>query len=286
MRDLAGRFRPGATDPSPREPVHSFRALRPSVLAVAFAFAAAACGSDGPANGGNNSTAAAVAISAGNNQVGMPGAPLATPIAARVTNAQGNPVAGKPVTFTVTRGSGTVAAATVTTDNDGVAQTTWTLGSGAVTQTVKASIGSVQQLATAVVDTTRSLFLLAERDTVSVNDTIWLNVYAGTSALGEARGAVQETFVNQNSSAAQLAAIIYYRPELIDNSGSESHLSILTSEPTNTAARERYLRLGYVAVLGKRDVQFTHAVAAFYAARTFNDLLSRVGVVGANVHIR
>jgi hypothetical protein len=266
--------------------VHSSRAFRPSVLAVAFAFAAVACGSDGPANGGDNSTAAAISFSSGDNQVGVPGTALSTPIAARVTNAQGNPVAGKAVNFTVTRGSGSVAAATVTTDNNGVAQTTWTLGSGAVRQNVKASIGTVQQLATAVVDTTRSLFLLAEQDTVSVNDTIWINVYSGTSALGEARGAVQETLVNESPAAAQLAAIIYYRPELIDDSGTASRINVVTSEPTNTAARERYLRFGYVAVSGKKDVQFTHTAAAFFAARTFNDLLSRVSVVGTAVHIR
>ncbi|MFL5560266.1 MAG: Ig-like domain-containing protein [Gemmatimonadaceae bacterium] len=266
--------------------MHSSRAWRPSVLAVAFAFAAAACGSDGPSKGGNNSTVAAISFSTGNNQVGVPGTALATPISARVTNAQGNPVAGKPVDFTVTRGGGSVAALTVTTDNSGIAQTTWTLGSGAVRQNVKASVGTVQGLATATVDTTRSLFLMAAKDTVSVGDTIWVDFYSGTTALGETRGAVQETVVNSIPLAAHLAAIIYTRGELIDDSGTNAQLTVVTSGPTNAQARQKYMRFGYVASSSGKDVQFNHTAAAFVAARTFNDLLSRASVVGTTVHIR
>ena len=253
---------------------------------MAVAIALTACGSDGPSKGGNNSTAAAIAFSAGNNQVGMPGTPLATPLTARVTNAQGNPVSGQVVTFAVTRGGGSIAAPTVTTDNNGVAQTTWTLGSGAVSQNVKAAVGSIQQLATAVVDTSRSLFFLAARDTVAVGDTIWIDVYSGTSALGETRGAVQESVINSAPAAAHLAAIIYTRGELIDDTGNNSQINLITSGPTNTLARQKYLRLGYVASSSNRDVQFDHAAVAFYAARSFNDLLTRVSVVGTPVHIR
>jgi hypothetical protein len=273
-------------DPSSPDNVHRSRAFQPSVLAVAFAFAAAACGSDGPSKGGDNSTAAAISFTGGNNQVGVPGVALTTPISARVINAQGNPVAGKPVNFTVTRGSGSVAAATVTTDNNGVAQTTWTLGSGAVRQNVKASVGTVQQLAAATVDTTRSLFLMAASDTVAAGDTIWVDVYAGTTALGETRGAVQETIINTLPSAAYLVAIIYTRGELIDDSGTGAQISLVTSGPTNTQPRQKYMRLGYIAASSNKDVQFNHAAAAFFAARTFNDLLSRVSVVGTAVHIR
>lgn len=273
-------------DTSPRDNVHSSRAFRPSVLAVAIAFAAAACGSDGPSKGGNNTTVAAIAFSSGNDQVGVPGSVLATPISARVTNAQGNPVAGKPVDFIVTRGGGSVAAPTVTTDNNGIAQTTWTLGSAAVRQTVKASVGTVQGLATANVDTTRSLFLMAASDTVSVGDTIWVDFYAGTTALGETRGAVEESVVNSIPMAARLAAIIYTRGELIDDTGASQQLTVVTSGPTNTQPRQRYMRFGYVASSSGKEVQFTHTAAAFVAARTFNDLLSRASVVGTTVHIR
>ena len=217
----------------------------------------------------------------------MPGAALAAPIAARVTNSQGNPVAGKAVDFTVTRGDGTVASATVTTDNNGVAQTSWTLGSGSVRQEVTATAGTLNQVATATVDTTRSLFLLPARDTVSIGDTIWLSLVSGTSALGgEVRGAVQESIVNDTPSAAQLAAIRYVGGEYFDYTGNSGPLNLMTAGPTNTAARQTYMHVAYVTKSGARTIKFAHSAAGFVGARTFNDLLGRVSVVGASVYVR
>lgn len=271
--------------------VHSFRAFRLSVAPAALALLAAVACSDKPTGGGNHSAVAAIAITSGNGQVGVPGSPLSSPIAARVTNAQGNPVGGTSVTFAVTRGEGTVASTTVTTGSDGIAQTTWSLGSGAVRQEVKASAGSVTQTATATVDTTRSLFLLALKDTVSIGDTIWVDFYAGTSGLaGETRGAIQESITNNIPLAAtQIWPVYFYYAnddiELAQPKPAE--LDFVTAGPTNTAARQRYLRVGYVArSLSGKDVTFTHAASGFFGARTFNDLLSRVSVVGTSVHIR
>lgn len=275
-------------DPSPRRIVHSSRAFRPSVVAAAFALlTVAACSSDKATKGADHSTPAAIAISSGDNQVGTTNAALASPIAARVTNSQGNPLAGQSVAFTVTRGSGSVSSGTVTTDNNGVAQTTWTLGAGAVRQQVAATVGSLKQIATATVDTTRSLYLMAKHDTVSANDTIWLDVIAQTTGLGgETRGAVQESFVNNNPSAAQLVRIFYSRDELLNYSGTNSNLNILTSGPTNASPRQLYLQLGYIATRSGQDIQFDHTASGFVAARTFTDLLNRVSVVGTVVHVR
>ena len=275
-------------DPSPRRIVHSSRAFRPSAVAAAFALlAVAACSPDKGTNSGNHSTPAAIAISSGNNQVGTPGATLATPISARVTNSQGNPLSGQAVTFAVTRGGGTVAAGSVTTDNDGVAQTTWTLGAGAVRQEVAATVGSLKQIATATVDTTRSLYLVAKQDTVSVKDTIWVDVIAQTTGLGgEVRGAVQESFINKNPGAAQLIGIAYLPGELLTDAGTAANVSILTSGPNNTSARQHYLQLAYVAMRSGQDIQFDHTASGFVAARTFTDLLSRASVVGTVVHVR
>ena len=257
-------------------------------MATVFALLAfAACSSDSPTKGGNNSTPAAVTISGGNNQVGVPGAPLAAPVAARVTNAQGNPIAGSPVAFTVTRGDGTVASATVNTDNNGIAQTAWTLGSGSVSQELAAAAGSLKQLATATVDTTRSLFLLPMRDTVATGDTIWLSLISGTTALGgEVRGAVQESIVNSTPVAARLAAIRYTAGEYFDYTGNSGTLNLMTGAPTNTAARQTYMRVGYLVTSGSKTIKFTHSAAGFVGARTFNDLLGRVSVVGASVYVR
>jgi len=273
--------------PFPRRIVHSFRAFRPSAVATAFALLAVAACSDSPTKGGNNGTPAAISISSGDNQVGMPGTPLAAPIAARVTNAQGNPIAGNAVAFTVTRGDGTVASATVSTDNDGVAQTSWTLGSGTVRQEVTASAGSAKRIAIATVDTTRSLFLLPARDTVSAGDTIWLSLISGTTGLGgDVRGAVQETIVNGTPTAARLASILYTGGEFFDYTGNSGTLNLMTAGPTNIAARQRYMQVGYVATSGSKTIKFTHSAAGFVSARTFNDLLGRVSVVGASVYVR
>lgn len=260
------------------------------MVATTFALLAVAACSDSPTKGGSNGTPAAIAINSGDNQVGMPGTPLAAPIAVRVTNAQGNPVAGKPVDFTVTRGAGTVASATVTTDNNGVAQTAWTLGSATVRQEVKATTNSLVQSVYATVDTTRSLFLLPLRDTVSVNDTIWVNMIAGTSGLnGEVRGAVQETVSNSIPAGAGLVRIMYTQGEMLDyQAPTGSALRLATTAPQNSQSRQLYMRLGYLArAIGSgHDVLLTHTATSFIGARTFTDLTNRVSVVGASVHIR
>jgi len=257
-------------------------------MTAAFAlFVAAACSSDKGTNGGDHSTPAAIAISGGNNQVGTPSTTLATPISARVTNAQGNPLPGQSVSFAVTRGSGTLTASTAMTDNNGVAQTMWTLGSGAVRQEVAATVGSLKQIATATVDTTRALYLMARQDTVSVSDTIWIDVMAQTTGLqGEVRGAVQESFINNNPGAAQLVKLYYFGSETVDLACTNANFSLLSSDPTNSSARQRYFQIGLVATRSGQDIQFDHSASGFVAARTFTDLLSRASVVGTVVHIR
>jgi Big-like domain-containing protein len=267
--------------------VHTFRAFRPSVAAAAIALLAVAACSDSSTKGDDHSNAAAIAITGGQNQVGVPGTPLAAPIAVRVTNSQGNPVAGKAVSFAITRGGGTVASSSVSTDDDGIAQTSWTLGAGSVKQQLKATAGSASQLATATVDTTRSLFLMPLRDTVSVNDTIWVTAVSGTTGLnGEVRGAVQESIVNSIPTAARMVTLYYMQGEFFDYTGNGGTLNLVTSGPTNTLARQTYLRIGYVAMSAGKDVNFAHAVSGFFGARTFSDLRSSVSVVGATVHIR
>jgi Big-like domain-containing protein len=271
--------------------VHSTRAFRPAILAAAFALLTVAACSDST-KGENHSAPAAIAVSAGGNQVGMAGAPLPAPISVRVTNSQGNPVSGTPVTFTITRGGGTVSAVTVTSDANGIAQTTWTLGNGAVRQTIEVTAGSAELEVTANVDTTRALYLMAKADTVSVGDTIWVDAVAGTSGLsGEVRGAVQETVTNSMPAGASFTPPVYYfySGEYIDYVQPKANeLDFLTSNPGRTESTQRYIRIGYIArqTGAGHNVDFKHDVKSFIGARTFTDLLSRVSVVGTTVHIR
>ncbi|HTM84658.1 MAG TPA: Ig-like domain-containing protein, partial [Mycobacterium sp.] len=111
------------------------RQLTPLTGALASLFALS-CGGDNlvlPSEG----TAASIAIVSGNNQRGTVGAPLADSLEVRVLDQAGRPVPDQPVSWTVVAGGGSVAASS-TTNADGRAAASWTLGSGAGTQRVEA----------------------------------------------------------------------------------------------------------------------------------------------------
>ncbi len=97
--------------------------------------------------GQNTVTPTTVEVSDGNNQSADPGDPLNEPIVAMVTDQDGGPVAGVTVNFTVASGGGTLTAASATTDADGLAETSWTLGA-AGTQTVEAAVEGIVTPAT------------------------------------------------------------------------------------------------------------------------------------------
>lgn len=78
-------------------------------------------------------------ITSGNNQTGFPGQQLPNPIQVRVKDSRGETFANVPVHFAITSGGGTVQDASVMTDADGYAQTTWTLGLSGIQQ-VSASV--------------------------------------------------------------------------------------------------------------------------------------------------
>ncbi len=87
--------------------------------------------------------AAKLVMVSGNNQSGIVGQALASPLAVEVTDANGNPVAGTAVTFAVTAGGGSLNATSTTTNSSGLGSTTLTLGPTAGTNTVTASSGSL-----------------------------------------------------------------------------------------------------------------------------------------------
>ena len=80
-----------------------------------------------------------VQIIAGNNQAGQSGQSLANPLKVKVTDNLNNPVKNVKVYFNVVSGGGSVSSAIVTTDANGFAQTSWTLGN-AGNQTLNASV--------------------------------------------------------------------------------------------------------------------------------------------------
>ncbi len=89
---------------------------------------------------------AGLVIISGNDQQGTPGAALPNPLIVEVKDQYGNPLPGAQVTFTVTAGegklSGQLTVEHVTTDVNGRAQRTLTLGPGPGTYTlIRASAG-------------------------------------------------------------------------------------------------------------------------------------------------
>ncbi|NUO64018.1 MAG: Ig-like domain-containing protein [Gemmatimonadaceae bacterium] len=260
------------------------------VLAVA-----GAC-SDNPSKPRNESSPAAIAVSEGQGQVGMPGTMLAAPVKARVTNARGNAVANVPVTFTVTRGFGTVTSASVTTDANGEASTSWSLGDGSVRQLLTVQAGSVKQLATARIDTTRLVYLSAP-DTVNVGDTVHVWTAVGLAgAPGEAWGSIVSTIGWSDTSSVK--ALSYSRAdtrmEFFNVFGQTLRtLQTAASFPENQASNidggPRVFALNFLvkpSASGK-DVSFTVGASALVGARTFTDLRSAAGSsVGATVHVR
>ena len=79
----------------------------------------------------------------GDSQSGTPGSALANPFVVEVKDADGETIEGIPVTFSVTAGGGSLSATSATTDEDGRAETTLTLGSRAGVNSVEASVSGV-----------------------------------------------------------------------------------------------------------------------------------------------
>ncbi len=81
---------------------------------------------------------------AGPRLQGPTGAPLPVPLVVEVRDQNGNPLAGVQVTFAVTAGDGALSDTTATTDADGRAATTLTLGSQPGTNTVEATVAGLE----------------------------------------------------------------------------------------------------------------------------------------------
>jgi hypothetical protein len=77
------------------------------------------------------------------SQPGRRKQPAATAPVVRVVDRFGNPVPGATVSWQVTAGQGETGAPTTTTDGNGKATVTWTLGSRTIVQKLTAAIGSI-----------------------------------------------------------------------------------------------------------------------------------------------
>ena len=83
-------------------------------------------------------------IVSGNDQEGLPGAALENPFVVEVRDRFDNPFSGAQVTFAVTSGGGRLSVSTATTDSDGRAESTLTLGPNPGANTVTVSVTGIQ----------------------------------------------------------------------------------------------------------------------------------------------
>jgi len=89
---------------------------------------------------GTRAAPATLSVVGGDLQTGLVGVQLGVPLSVVVSNSGGAPVANVTVYFQVTEGAGSVSPATATTNENGVAQTTLTLGSQAGDVKVTATV--------------------------------------------------------------------------------------------------------------------------------------------------
>ena len=94
--------------------------------------------------GGISRTPHALKMISGDNQQGTINTALANPFIVEVTNQSGSTLSDVTVTFAVTEGGGSLSTETATTDADGRAESTLTLGSDDGTNTVTASVSEIQ----------------------------------------------------------------------------------------------------------------------------------------------
>lgn len=89
------------------------------------------------------SPAATLSVSGGNGQTGPVGKPLGTPLTVKVSDLNGNGVSGFNVAFSIASGGGTLSAALATTNTQGLASTSLTLGPTPGTNTVTVTAASL-----------------------------------------------------------------------------------------------------------------------------------------------
>ncbi len=91
--------------------------------------------------------ATGVSIISGNAQTGTVAQQLTDPLVVRTEDAGGAPVAAVDLTLTPVAGSGSVGASTLTSDDQGEASTTWTLGTAAGPQGVTVAVAGASAVA-------------------------------------------------------------------------------------------------------------------------------------------
>ncbi len=116
------------------------------LLALVALVASAACSNHDVTNAVATTAAGLSIVTATNQQIAAVGAVLAAPLSVMVVDQSGNPASGAAVTWTVLSGGGSLTPSSSTSDVDGLATTTWRLGSAVGVDSVRASLANGQSV--------------------------------------------------------------------------------------------------------------------------------------------
>ena len=108
-----------------------FAARPPFRIGLIACLALSACHDSGTDPGPDVGPPAAIVVRAGADQVGTVGAPLSLEVVVQVVDADGDAVPGATISLVPAQGSGSFEPSALSTDDQGEAAATWTLGTAA-----------------------------------------------------------------------------------------------------------------------------------------------------------
>ena len=236
------------------------------VLALALA---AACGGDGGSaiSGPNTSTSptlvpATIGVVSGSGQTAAAGTALASPFVVEVTTANGTPVPGATVLFSITSGTGTLTTTTAVTDASGEASVGLTLGAGSGAVQVRASVQGTT-LATTL-SATSSTLTPATVDCASTAPT--------ALSVGQATAVSGTSFCVSGAAGAEYMLVPF------NVAADARSRSAVTVQATNVSAVATPLAsrvpnaIARAAVTGAAPQDFRHAFEARLRARDVAEL--------------
>jgi hypothetical protein len=244
------------------------------LIAFGLAAGSSACGGDGLVLP-NESRAASITIVSGDAQSAAAGAALGQPLVVRVADALDRPVEGQAVAFTIDAGGGTVAPGSATTDADGRASASWTLGAAAGTQRVQARVEGDGLPAALQVGFTAS---------ASSGAGAIIELVSGDNQTGPVRSALADSLVVRVTDALHNPVAGVEVQWTVDGGGSISPSSVVTGAD-GLAAAERVLgntagtQTAQASAAGLTSVSFTHTAVA--ANPTILRLVSGDGQTGS-----
>ncbi|NCY03794.1 MAG: hypothetical protein EBX36_13030, partial [Planctomycetia bacterium] len=175
---------------------------------------------------------ASIDLSSGDTQSAIVGSPLASPLSVLVTDANHNPVPGARVTWTVSSGNGSLSSASSSTQANGMASVSWTLGTSAGSQSVQATLADLSAVTLTATATPGPATQLVFSTQPSSSPT------AGTPLSTQPQLQILDSNQNLVTSASQRITLALYSNSTCSNP--------VTSTPSGVSATSGALELSAV----------------------------------------